>query len=1068
MVVAEGRDSGAPAPGDTPEENVPEVAPPVVAVLVTSDPGPWLEDALTALAAQEYPNFSVLVIDDASGEDPTSRVAAILPTAYVRRLATRQGFAKAANQVLEVVEGASLFLFCHDDVAPDPDAVNQLVEEAFRSNAGVVGPKLVDWEAPECLLQVGMAVDKTGVPAPLVERGELDQEQHDAVRDVFVVPGACTLVRADLFAALGGFDPAMDLYGEDLDLCWRAQVAGARVVVAPGARVRHLEAMTQGLRGEPMGERHLREMQRELQLRHRLRAVLKNYGLLHLLRVLPQLLVLNLAELVYGLVAGHRANSRAIVSAWRWNLRHTRELRTARAQLKGQRLLPDSEVRRLQVRGSARFTAFVRGQLATGDRGRAWSVAGLDLTSSLRRRRVPIIAWTAVAVVLIIGTRGLLTGRLPAVGQLAPFPSSPFSFLAHFGRDWRVTGLGGDAPAPAGFGLLGLAGMVTLGAMGLLQKLLVLGAIPFGAAGAYHLGRSLESQRARLVAAVVYLVLPLPYDALARGRWGGLIAYATMPWIIGMLARAGGLAPFGGPRADSRAHVLKLGVVLALVGALVPSMLLLTIVVALALVAGSLLAGELDAAVRALGGAGMSALAAAVLLFPWTLDLVLPGSGWAGITGVALPATRGLDLGEVMRLQTGVLGGGPLGWAVLVAAALPLLIGRGWRLAWAIRLWTVAIFMWALVWTGGRGWLPVPLPSPEVMLAPAAVALAVTVALGLVAFEIDLPGYAFGWRQVASTVAAIAVALSALPVLRGAVDGRWNMPSRDIGQLISWMPAQRSHGDFRVLWLGDPEALPLDGWQLSRGLAYATSWNGSSTAVDLWPGSGQGATQLIDDAVTVARHDETRKLGHLLAPMAIRYVVVPTRMAPNAPGPALPPPPDLAPTLGQQVDLSLLQSDDTLSVYENAAWAPSRTRLPSAAGDASRTGGLASAGEVDLAGVAPVLTKPKSPTHDTGTVPSGQIFISQAADSGWQLKVNGHTAPRRRAFGWANAFTVTSGGKAELRHHTSPARFLAILFELGLWFIALRWLLGAWRERRRARREVASPDVVPVPTAVGA
>src|SRR5581483_10587048 len=169
----EGRDSGAPAPGDTPEENVPEVAPPVVAVLVTSDPGPWLEDALTALAAQEYPNFSVLVIDDASGEDPTSRVAAILPTAYVRRLATRQGFAKAANQVLEVVEGASLFLFCHDDVAPDPDAVNQLVEEAFRSNAGVVGPKLVDWEAPECLLQVGMAVDKTGVPAPLVERGEL-------------------------------------------------------------------------------------------------------------------------------------------------------------------------------------------------------------------------------------------------------------------------------------------------------------------------------------------------------------------------------------------------------------------------------------------------------------------------------------------------------------------------------------------------------------------------------------------------------------------------------------------------------------------------------------------------------------------------------------------------------------------------------------------------------------------------------------------------------------------------------------------------------------------------------
>ena len=44
-----------------------------------------------------------------------------------------------------MVQGASLLLFCHDDIAPDPDAVHILVEESFRSNAGVVGPKLVTW-----------------------------------------------------------------------------------------------------------------------------------------------------------------------------------------------------------------------------------------------------------------------------------------------------------------------------------------------------------------------------------------------------------------------------------------------------------------------------------------------------------------------------------------------------------------------------------------------------------------------------------------------------------------------------------------------------------------------------------------------------------------------------------------------------------------------------------------------------------------------------------------------------------------------------------------------------------
>ncbi len=109
-----------------------------------------------------------------------------------------------------------------------------------------------------------MGSDRYGQPVHYVERGDLDQAQHDAVRDVFYVPGAATLVRADLFEALGGFDRAMTFHGEDLDLCWRAHAAGARVVVAPAARVAHLEAL--GIR-RPVDDR------RRLQQRHRLRAM---------------------------------------------------------------------------------------------------------------------------------------------------------------------------------------------------------------------------------------------------------------------------------------------------------------------------------------------------------------------------------------------------------------------------------------------------------------------------------------------------------------------------------------------------------------------------------------------------------------------------------------------------------------------------------------------------------------------------------------------------------------------------------------------------------------------------
>ncbi len=213
-------------PFGPPSVQIPAVIPPVVVVVVAHDPGEWFTDTLASLAGQTYPNTSILVIDTASAQDLAPVIAEAAPGAHLRRLEQNVGFGPAANEVLTAVEGASFYLFCHDDVRLEPDAVQIMVEEAFRSNAGMVGAKVVEWDEPMHILQVGMGADKTGAPAPLVERGELDQEQHDAVRDVFYIPGAATLVRGDLFTALGGYDPGIELLGEDLDLsvarptCW--------------------------------------------------------------------------------------------------------------------------------------------------------------------------------------------------------------------------------------------------------------------------------------------------------------------------------------------------------------------------------------------------------------------------------------------------------------------------------------------------------------------------------------------------------------------------------------------------------------------------------------------------------------------------------------------------------------------------------------------------------------------------------------------------------------------------------------------------------------------------------
>ena len=101
----------------------------MVAAVVTCDPGWWLEPCLSALAAQDYPQLAVLVIDAGSTEDPTPRVAAVAPNAYVRRVRRRRGFPAAADEVLEAVEGATHFVLCHDDVALETDTVRLLVEE---------------------------------------------------------------------------------------------------------------------------------------------------------------------------------------------------------------------------------------------------------------------------------------------------------------------------------------------------------------------------------------------------------------------------------------------------------------------------------------------------------------------------------------------------------------------------------------------------------------------------------------------------------------------------------------------------------------------------------------------------------------------------------------------------------------------------------------------------------------------------------------------------------------------------------------------------------------------------
>jgi GT2 family glycosyltransferase len=1099
-------------------------APQVVAVVVACDPGSWFEEGLAALVGQDYPELSVLVLDNGT-EDLTDRVAAVAPQAYVRRLERNLGFGASANAALEMVEGASYFLFCHDDVAADPGAVGILVEESFRSNAGVVAPKFVSWEDPRILLHVGMAVDKGAAVVDRVEPGEIDHGQHDSVRDLFLVPGGFTLVRADLFSEIGGYDARIFAMGEDLDLCWRAQVAGARVVVAPAARVRHLQLLASGRRGLPDYVRHevprlhesrsegavseideafgrVRRMLRgrrtrtrtehvtlqSLQRRHELRAVLKNYGAFHRFRVLVQLAVSSVAEIVVAWTTGHRDRAAAVVHAWRWNNTERASLRAARAVVKVTRRLDDASVRELQLHGSARFTAYLRRTLVHGLR--AARLGSVEVAGGAERRAEPAgeterrrvarstrgaraVVWFLAVIVLVFGTRQLFGGGFPYVGQLLPFPSWS-SFLHHFLSGWQPSGVGSTSAATPGTGLLGLGGLVLLGGVGLLQKVLVLGSIPLGALGMYRLVGGFGSLWARVATSVAYLVMPLPYDALANGRWDALLTYAACPWIVGRLARAAagpagpgsGNEPGSDPsvllpaRADAGRRALPrwrttlwgralgLGVLEALLTSLVPVGAALTLIVAIGLALGALIVGgrgSQQAAGRiAAVGAGATVVTV-ILLAPWSISLLRGPARWQELLGLASAPRSGATWGALMHLGVGPIGDTPLAWGFVVAAALPLLIAAGPRLAWAGRAWTLAGLALACAWAAGRGWLGAVSVPAEVMLVPAGVGIAMAIGLGFAAFEEDLSAYRFGWRQLAAGLAALFVFLGTLPVFEASASGRWDMPGSGYGEATAWM-ASRTEGNFRVLWVGDPAVLPAGAWQLSPGLAYALSENGFPDATSLWPGSSPGPASAVGTAVRLTESHRTVRLGYLLAPYAIRYVIVVSTLAPTAVGsePTLSraPPAELLAGLTGQIDLRGVISQPGFDVFVDDAALPERALLPADRSAAPRSAGPASS----LTGWRAVLGGDPGSTHVTGHVGAGTILDAVAPQGAWQMVGPGGRVQRSRvAFGYAASFKSTSPATVTVRFAGSWRHGLAVGVEVLLWVLAL----GALGVRRR-------------------
>ncbi len=1037
--------------------------PAVVAVMVLHQPeaasgsvAPWSETALLALAAQDYPNLQYLVLvtgrpDTAAAGPITDAVGTALPTAVVRFLGANPGFGPACNTVLELVEGdAGFFCLLHDDVALAPDAITRLVEELYRTNAGLVGPKLVDWDEPTLLQHVGVQVDRLGERDPIVDVGEKDQEQHDAVRDVFVLPTACMLVRADLFRTIGGFESTLPLVGDDLDLCWRVHTTGARVIIAPSAVGRHRERITERLPEESADQLPA------LAERERINTVLSLTATSRLPLVIAELVLFTVAQLFIGLFSSNARRSLAATRALLAAPLSTGDIRRRRARVKTHRLVGDDEVHALQARGSARLSVWLRRRARTTGvaESEANKAGGVVATS----QRSTVLLWTVIALGTIIGGRSLWLHGVEDIGQFVRFDGGARDLLTTYSSGWWASSFGEVAAVPSGIALLAGAGVLALGRMGLLHTVLVLLLPVIGYVGVWQFASVFGVRRARLFATSVYAAVPLPYAALASGRWSGLIVYASLPWvahcariIVGhrvttLSAPLDARDYFAFPSDVRRRRTFAtLTLITAVTIAFEPAFIATIGIVSTVWFLVTGIHGAWKRATVWLSVSLTAVVLAIVLHLPWATTYVQSG-WWDKIMGAAVPGGRGVGLASLARFDVGDV---PLAWlsiGLYVPTVVALIVVRGARSPWALRGALLAAVALVLAVLDDRALLPAHAAEPSVMLVPVAFGLAVACGALGASLSIDIRRARFGWRQPLGAVAALALVVGVLPALLATVNGRWNQTRTSLTQLLGQLP-EEGEGDYRVLFLGDSRVLPVAPVNLGWGVAYGVMNGPRPTTADMWEPYRSDATDLAEVAARGIVRGTTARAGRLLAPLGVRFVVVPIiDNAASRRDDPIASPRGLTDALASQLDLRRRYASPDLVIYENTSWIPVRSMLAAGSVEASSSGGAVSLIATDIAGASPILHTDRDELGTASVIDAGTVHVAVPFTSSWKLEVGGVPVTARPAFGVTTAFDVPQGGTAILDFDTSVMRSLLILVQFGLWVFV--FVLAVLRPRK--------------------
>ncbi|MDD7528228.1 MAG: glycosyltransferase family 2 protein [Bacteroidales bacterium] len=280
------------------------------AVVILNYNGETLLRTLLPTVLAHSPQAEVIVADNASTDGSLPLLQQTFPQVRLIALSKNYGFAEGYNRALAQVD-ADYFVLLNSDVEVTAHWLEPLIDYMeHHADVAACQPKIMSYTDRTKFEYAGACggyIDALGYPfcrGRIMATVETDDGQYDSVATLFWASGACLLVRADKFREVGGLDARFFAHMEEIDLCWRLQARGSRIVCIPQSTVYHIGAKT-------LAKEH--PMKTYLNFRNNLLMIYKNMPTAS--KVLAARVVLDWVAAVHLLCQGKWQNFWAVLRA---------------------------------------------------------------------------------------------------------------------------------------------------------------------------------------------------------------------------------------------------------------------------------------------------------------------------------------------------------------------------------------------------------------------------------------------------------------------------------------------------------------------------------------------------------------------------------------------------------------------------------------------------------------------------------------------------------------------------------------------------------------------------------